>query len=101
MTFEYLQHLVLKWSHDRRIIEHSTSTAQLLKAVAEMGELADAQAKNDQAGIVDGVGDVLVCLINFCAIHKIDPVACLGSAYDEIKDRKGTMWPGGVFVKDE
>ena len=22
MTFEYLQHLVLKWSHDRRIIEH-------------------------------------------------------------------------------
>ena len=101
MTFESLQHLVLKWSHDRRIIEHSTSTAQLLKAVAEMGELADAQAKNDVAGIVDGVGDVLVCLINFCAIHKIDPVACLNSAYDEIKDRKGTMWPGGVFVKDE
>ena len=101
MTFEYLQHLVLKWSHDRRIIEHSTSTAQLLKAVAEMGELADAQAKNDQAGIVDGVGDVLVCLINFCAIRQIDLVACLNSAYDEIKDRKGTMWPGGVFVKDE
>ena len=100
MTFEYLQHLVLKWSHDRRIIEHSTSTAQLLKAVAEMGELADAQAKNDQAGIVDGVGDVLVCLINFCAIHKIDPVACLWSAYEEIKDRKGAMWPGGVFVKE-
>lgn len=101
MTFEYLQHLVLKWAHDRKIIEHSTSTAQLLKAVAEMGELADAQAKNDQAGIVDGVGDVLVCLINFCAIHHIDIVGCLGSAYDEIKDRKGTMWPGGVFVKDE
>lgn len=101
MTFEYLQHLILKWSHDRRIIEHSTSTAQLLKAVAEMGELADAQAKNDQAGIVDGVGDVLVCLINFCAIHKIDPVACLVSAYEEIKDRKGAMWPGGVFVKEQ
>ena len=100
MTFESLQHLVLKWSHDRRIIEHSTSTAQLLKAVAEMGELADAQAKNDQAGIVDGVGDVLVCLINFCAIRKIDLVACLNSAYDEIKDRKGTMLPGGVFVKE-
>lgn len=100
MTFESLQHLVLKWSHDRRIIEHSTSTAQLLKAVAEMGELADAQAKNDEAGISDGVGDVLVCLINFCAIRKIDLVACLNSAYDEIKDRKGTMLTGGVFVKE-
>lgn len=90
MTFESLQHLVLKWSHDRRIIEHSTSTAQLLKAVAEMGELADAQAKSDEAGIIDGVGDVLVCLINFCAIRKIDLVAC-----------KGTMLPGGVFVKEQ
>lgn len=37
MTFEYLQHLVLKWSHDRRIIEHSTSTAKLLKTVAAKG----------------------------------------------------------------
>ena len=45
MTFEYLQHLVLKWSHDRRIIEHSTSTAQLLKAAHYLQKLIEIEEK--------------------------------------------------------
>ena len=64
-----------------------------------MGELADAHNKMDKAAIVDGVGDILVCLINYCAIQNIDPVQCLAVAYDEIKDRKGFLNANGVFVK--
>jgi NTP pyrophosphatase (non-canonical NTP hydrolase) len=31
-----------------------------MKTVSELGELADATLKSDRAGIVDGVGDVIV-----------------------------------------
>jgi hypothetical protein len=43
----------------------------------------------------------MVCLINYCALRDIDLVECLCNAYDEIKDRKGTLMPNGVFVKEE
>lgn len=100
MQFEELRNKVVQWASDRQIIPNATSTSQLLKAVSEMGELADAENKNDLAQICDGVGDVLVCLINYCALRRIDIVACLELAYDEIKDRRGTLLPSGVFVKE-
>lgn len=100
MSYADIEMQVIRWAEARRIIPNSTPTAQLLKAFSEMGELADATAKNDRAGIVDGVGDVMVCLINYCALQDIDLVKCLESAYEEIKDRKGTMMPSGVFVKE-
>jgi NTP pyrophosphatase (non-canonical NTP hydrolase) len=62
--------------------------------------LADALNKNDMDGIKDGVGDVLVCLINMCALLDINLTDCLQLAYNEIKDRKGTLLPNGVFVKE-
>lgn len=98
--FEELEELVIDWATDRKIIANSTSTTQLMKAVSEMGELADAEIKNHLPGISDGVGDVLVCLINFCAIRGLKLVDCLELAYDEIKDRKGTLLSSGVFVKE-
>ena len=97
--FETYMELVEEWAEARGILTNGTATAQLLKAVAEMGELADAHNKMDNAGIVDGVGDVLVCLINYCAIQGFDPVQCLAVAYDEIKDRKGYLNAAGVFIK--
>jgi len=100
MSYADIEMQVIRWAEARRIIPNSTPTAQLLKAFSEMGELADATAKNDRAGIVDGVGDVMVCLINYCALQDIDLVKCLEAAYEEIKDRKGTMMPSGVFVKE-
>jgi NTP pyrophosphatase (non-canonical NTP hydrolase) len=100
MSYADIEMQVIRWAEARRIIPNSTPTAQLLKAFSEMGELADATAKNNRAGIVDGVGDVMVCLINYCALQDIDLVKCLESAYEEIKDRKGTMMPSGVFVKE-
>lgn len=100
MSYADIEMQVIRWAEARRIIPNSTPTAQLLKAFSEMGELADATTKNDRAGVVDGVGDVMVCLINYCALQDIDLVKCLESAYEEIKDRKGTMMPSGVFVKE-
>lgn len=99
-SFEDLRLKVLRWSYARGILEHSTAQMQFLKAVSEMGELADGLAKNRAEEISDAVGDVLVCLINMCAILEIDPVECLAGAWEEIKDRKGRMLPGGVFVKE-
>ena len=100
-SFEALRRATLGWAGDRGILAHGRPFSQLLKAVAEMGELADAEGKGDLAAIEDAVGDVLVCLINYCALRGLDPVACLAAAYDQIKDRKGTLMPDGTFVKEE
>lgn len=99
-TFESLRGLVEGWGRDRKIIPNSTASTQLLKAVSEIGELADAEIKGDAPAIVDAVGDVLVCLIMYCALRGIDITHCLSSAYGEIKDRRGTLMPNGVFVKE-
>jgi len=99
LSYRELELQVIRWAEDRRIIPNATPASQLLKAVSEMGELADAEGKRDLEAIKDAVGDVLVCLINFCALRDIDMVTCLAGAYDQIKDRKGTLMPDGTFVK--
>ena len=91
---------VIRWSEKRGIIENSDSKTQPLKAFSEMGELADAINKKDRPGIIDGLGDVLVCLINVAAIEDLDLTRCLKSAYNEIKDRTGYLNKDGVFIKD-
>jgi NTP pyrophosphatase (non-canonical NTP hydrolase) len=65
-----------------------------------MDELREAIATRDKDGIIDGLGDVLVCLINVAAIEDLDLTQCLESAYQEIKDRKGTLLPNGIFQKE-
>lgn len=100
-SFPALELAVIRWSEARQIIPNSTPTAQLLKAFEEMGELASATAKNRPDDIKDAVGDVMVCLINLCALLDIDLTSCLALAYEEIKDRKGHMSPEGIFIKQE
>jgi NTP pyrophosphatase (non-canonical NTP hydrolase) len=92
---------VIRWAEARGIIANSDSKTQLLKAVSEMGELADAIIKRDRPAIVDGIGDVLVCLIVVGALEDIDLTKCLEAAYSEIKDRKGYLNKNGVFVKQQ
>lgn len=91
---------VQSWADTRGIYDHSTSTAQLLKAISEVGELADAHAKNDRKEVIDAIGDVMVCLVNYCAMEDLTLEQCCESAWNEIKNRKGRMIEGGVFVKD-
>lgn len=100
MSYRDVEMKVLQWAEARKIIPNAKPHSQLLKAFAEMGELADAENKGDMMAIRDGVGDVMVCLINYCALKDIDLVDCLWGAYAEIKDRKGTLMPNGLFVKE-
>lgn len=99
MSFADVEMRVIKWAEDRKILPNSTSQTQLLKTMSELGELADALIKGDRKGVIDGLGDVLVTLIIVAAKEDLDLTNCLKSAYDTIKDRKGTMMPNGVFIK--
>lgn len=99
-SYREIEMLVLRWAEDRRIIPNAKPASQLMKAVSEMGELADAEGKNNMPAIKDAVGDILVCLINYCALRDIDMVRCLAGAYEQIKDRRGTLMPDGTFVKE-
>jgi NTP pyrophosphatase (non-canonical NTP hydrolase) len=100
MSYEQTELLVVRWGEARGIIQNSDSKTQLLKAFSEMGELADAITKRDRNAVIDGLGDVLVCLTMVAAIEDVDLKQCFASAYDEIKDRKGYLNATGVFVKD-
>ena len=96
--FERLESLVRDWARERGIYDHSTAQAQVLKAVSEMGELADAVTK--RGDVEDAIGDIMVCLTHVAAFHGLSLIGCYAAAYQEIKDRKGRMVPGGTFVKD-
>jgi len=100
MSYAAIEIKILQWSEARKIIPNSNPESQLLKAVSEIGELADATIKRDKEAIVDSVGDVMVCLINYCALQDINLVDCMEIAYDQIKNRRGTLLPNGVFQKD-
>jgi len=99
MSYADVEMKIIQWSEQRRIIPNSNPESQLLKAVSEIGELADATIKKDREAIVDSVGDVMVCLINYCALQDINLVECMEIAYDQIKNRRGRLLPNGVFLK--
>lgn len=100
MNFQTFKANVEKWSAERGIYEHSTIQAQTLKAVSEMGELADAVIKGDKDAFADAVGDVVVCLINAAYMNGVDMEQCFAQAWGQIKDRKGFLSPNGAFVKE-
>jgi NTP pyrophosphatase (non-canonical NTP hydrolase) len=99
-TYADVELNIVRWAEARKIIPNSTPQAQLLKAFSEMGELSDAIQKGNMEDIKDAVGDTLVCMVNMCALLDINLVDCMELAYDQIKHRKGTMLPSGVFVKE-
>ena len=100
MSYAAIEMKIIQWSESRKIIPTSNPESQLLKAVSEMGELADATIKKDKEAVIDAVGDVMVCLINYCALQDIHLVDCMEVAYDQIKNRRGTLLPNGVFQKE-
>jgi NTP pyrophosphatase (non-canonical NTP hydrolase) len=100
MSYAELEMKVVQWAEARKIIPNATPQAQLNKALEELAELFKAESQGNVAGIKDGVGDVVVCLINYCALKDIDLTSCLALAYNEIKDRKGTLLADGTFLKE-
>lgn len=51
--------------------------------------------------LVDDYGDIFVTLVMGAEIEGIDIKSSIAAAYDEIKDRRGTLMPNGKFVKEE
>jgi NTP pyrophosphatase (non-canonical NTP hydrolase) len=100
MSFAEYEMKVIQWAEARKIIPRATPQAQLNKALEELAELFKAESQKNMPAIKDGVGDVVVCLINYCALRDIDLTECLALAYAEIKDRKGTLMADGTFVKE-
>lgn len=100
MSYANVEMRIIQWAEARKIIPNSTPEVQLLKAMSELGELADATIKKDREAIIDAVGDTMVCLVNYCALQDINLIDCMEVAYDQIKNRRGTLLSNGVFVKD-
>ncbi len=88
---------IAQWHHDRNLINGSTDQAQFLKLIEETGELAGNLARGKD--IRDDIGDIIVVLINIATRNNLTIEECLDVAYDDIKDRKGTM-VDGVFIKE-
>jgi len=101
MSFAELELDVIRWSEARKIIPNSTPLAQAFKAVEEINELVDALRDSNKAEAIDAVGDTVVCLINVCALLDVNLTDCLEAAYEQIKDRSGTMREDGIFYKDK
>jgi NTP pyrophosphatase (non-canonical NTP hydrolase) len=116
MSYQQTELKVIQWATDRKIIPNSNPKAQAVKTLEEAGELLEAATgmrvleltgqmhtaiyELFEDAYKDAVGDVLVTLIIGAALADVDVVECLNKAYDEIKNRTGTMNKKGVFVKD-
>ena len=92
--------LIQNWAWDRNLIDGSTTNAQMLKLMEEVGELAGGVCKGKVDVIKDSIGDVFVVLTIIAAKMGWSIEECVQAAYAEIKDRKGRMIQG-VFVKEE
>ena len=99
MSFADLELKVVRWAEDRKVIPNASSSTQMLKAFSEMGECGDELIKGNREAMKMELGDVMVTLIIFAALEDVDLCECLDMAYEKIKDRRGTMLPNGVFVK--
>jgi NTP pyrophosphatase (non-canonical NTP hydrolase) len=99
-SFQELELAVIRWSEARKIIPNSTPQAQFIKLQEEVDELRDALLKNDMEESVDAIGDCTVVLLNICALLDVNFTDCLAHAYDQIKNRRGTLGKDGIFVKE-
>ena len=90
-----------QWMKDRGITDNGTAMGQAIKTLEETTELLDAINHNDTDKIIDAVGDIYVTLRGVCQVIDVPFDKCIEAAYNEIKDRKGYLSAGGVFVKEE
>tara|TARA_B100000676_G_C17843575_1_gene714286 strand:- start:357 stop:800 length:444 start_codon:yes stop_codon:yes gene_type:complete len=88
---------VVRWHHDRNLIEGSSDKDQTLKLLQELGELSDSVCKGKD--IKDDIGDMLVVMLNITTRNNVSLEDCLARAWQDIKDRKGRM-VDGIFVKE-
>ena len=66
----------------------------------EAGELAQALLQDNQAEIVDAIGDMVIVLTNLAKLRHVEIEDCIKESYNVISKRTGKMI-NGTFVKDE
>lgn len=90
----------LDWATNKNIIDPTKGAErQCLKAMSELGELADEILKGDYEKQVMEMGDVIVTLICTGAQLGIDIEDALYAAFTKINARTGNT-VDGVFIKD-
>ena len=92
--------LIRDWAQVRGLYNKGDSKTQYIKLMEEVGELAQGLLKEDRAEVQDAIGDIVVVLTNLAHLEQMRLEDCVTSAYDQIKDRKGSM-NNGTFVKQE
>lgn len=100
MNLDILANNVREWADNKGLLKKENSAKQMLKVTEEIGEVAGAVARDDMEKLKDGIGDGFVTLIILAHQNGLNPVECLGAAWDEIKGRTGKTI-NGVFVKSE
>ena len=98
--YEITEARATMWAQAKGIFREGTISGQLKKLNEELGELIDGLATDNEIGVKDSIGDMLVVLNNVANMKNLDLVECFEEAVDEIANRPGRM-VGGVFVKDE
>lgn len=119
-VFEILREKVLDWGKNKDLLHDKNAEKQFLKFMEEVFEFRDewllfiheynkcsyGEANNNpevvelRGNMKLEMGDVFVTLIILCDQLNMDPVDCLGRAYEKIKDRTGKTI-NGVFIKQE
>ena len=94
---ENLIYMIKQWHHERNLIDGANDKDQVCKLIQEVGELSDNVCKGND--IKDDIGDIIVVLINIAERHNVTIAECLYEAYNDIKERTGTM-VDGIFIKD-
>ena len=96
---EDITELIKKLATDRNL-DKADPTAQMVKLMEEVGELADGINKDENWQMIESIGDIYVVLVVLCMQLGLDINDCIWVAYEEIKDRKGKL-VNGLFVKEE
>jgi NTP pyrophosphatase (non-canonical NTP hydrolase) len=99
---------IKQWGADKEITGPNgkgTILGQLSKTQEELTETRDAAVlymsgiTGEKDGIKDGIGDTTITLILAAEMSGLDFEDCVQAAYNEIKERTGSM-VNGIFVKN-
>jgi len=88
------------WAKERGLYDKGDVKTQYCKLGEEFGELGKAIIKSNDAELKDAIGDMVVVLTNLAYLAGTSIEECIALAYEEIKNRKGSM-QNGSFVKEE
>lgn len=90
---------ILEWANNKGLLDPSNLKTQMLKLVAEVGELSDEVIKDNHQAIIDELGDcevVLTIMKEQLGVHEDLPIA---QAWVKIMNRTGKT-VNGTFIKD-